>query len=309
MEKLTRDKIRDFNRYYTGLLGVLNHKYLGSKFSLPETRVIQAIFHAPGCSANDIVGMLNIDKGYLSRLLKKLEQQGYIVRTPAATDRRREHLTLTEEGTSLFHEIDSTADRSVDDMCAGIDKGSLSEMIECMNRIRSILQSAAQGPKEVEICPFVPGYTEDIVKLVLHFQNDGTRPLVSVDDQPDILTIEDSYIRAGGNFWIAREKESGRLAGTIGIMPYTDEIAVLKKFFVYEEFQGAPYHIGQRLYRELIDFARARNFKTILLDTPHNTTRAHKFYTRAGFRLIAEADLPVSFSHPYEDCDFFILDL
>lgn len=163
--------------------------------------------------------------------------------------------------------------------------------------------------KEIEISKFTPDYTHDVIDLVLHFQNDGTRPHVSVKDQPDLLSIEESYINAGGYFWIARERESGKLVGSIGLKPYTSEIAVLKKFFVREPYQGAPYHLGQRLYNELIDFARKRNFRTILLDTPRNTTRAHKFYERAGFKLVTEEELPVKYSHPYTDCDFFLLEI
>lgn len=81
----------------------------------------------------------------------------------------------------------------------------------------------------ISITQFEEGYTQDIIDLVLHFQNDGTRPLLTAADQPDMLNIRDCYINAGGNFWIATDER--RLAGTIGIMPYTKEISVLKKFF------------------------------------------------------------------------------
>lgn len=159
----------------------------------------------------------------------------------------------------------------------------------------------------ITISQFEDRYTQDVINLVLHFQNDGTRPIVSVDDQPDLLNIVGEYIVKGGNFWIARDGE--RLIGSIGIMPYSAEIAVLKKFFVYENYQGAPYHIGRSLYNELLAFAKKRVYKTILLDTPHNTERAHKFYEKAGFKMVKEEELPVSFSHPYKDCDFFLLEL
>lgn len=308
MKKEIRDRIRDFNRYYTKILGVLNRQYLGSKFSLPETRVIQAIHYNPACSANFIVRMLNIDKSYLSRILKKFEQQNYIRRTTSTEDHRRDQLELTESGVAVFHEIDATANRSVDEMCSALSEKQLYEMVGCMERICTILNNN-NDMTEIEISKFSSEYTQDVIDLVLHFQNDGTRPLVSVDEQPDLLTIEESYMKAGGDFWIAREKESGKLIGSIGLMPYTDEIAVLKKFFVYEPFQGSPYHIGQRLYRTLLDFAQKQNIKTILLDTPRNTTRAHKFYEKAGFRLVDETELPVKFSHPYSDCDFFLLDM
>lgn len=159
----------------------------------------------------------------------------------------------------------------------------------------------------ISIIQFDDKYTQDVIDLVLHFQNDGTRPTVSVDDQPDLLRITDMYINAGGNFWIA--VDDGKLAGSIGIMPYGDQVAVLKKFFVYEKYQGEPVHLGQKLYAAFLDFAKEKGFAAILLDTPYNTVRAHKFYEKAGFKKIAESELPVTFSHPYKDCDFFMLDL
>lgn len=159
----------------------------------------------------------------------------------------------------------------------------------------------------ISIIQFEEQYTQDVIDLVLHFQNDGTRPLVTVDDQPDLLNIIDSYINKGGNFWIAIE--NNKLLGSIGIMPYNSEIAILKKFFVYEKYQGEPHHLGQKLYSYLLNFAKSKNIKTILLDTPYNTVRAHKFYEKAGFTKIKESELPITFSHPYKECDFFLLNL
>ena len=106
----------------------------------------------------------------------------------------------------------------------------------------------------------------------------------------------------GGNFWIAKDGE--KLIGSVGIMPCGPNIAVLKKFFVYEAYQGEPHHTGQKLYNRLLAFVREKGYRTILLDTPHNTERAHRFYEKAGFQKIDEAQLPVRFSHPYRDCDF-----
>ena len=159
----------------------------------------------------------------------------------------------------------------------------------------------------ITISQFENHYTQDVIDLVLHFQNDGTRPIVTVNDQPDLLNITHEYIGKGGNFWIAKDHE--KLIGSIGIMPYSDKIAVLKKFFVYEDYQGNPHHIGRKLYAHLLSFAKKKNFETILLDTPYNTERAHKFYEKAGFIKVPEDMLPIKFSRPYKDCDFFLLDL
>lgn len=83
----------------------------------------------------------------------------------------------------------------------------------------------------------------------------------------------------------------------------------LKKFFVYEKYQGEPVHLGRQLYAVLLQFAKENGIHTLMLDTPHNTVRAHRFYEKAGFRKVSENELPVRFSHPYADCDFFLLEL
>ena len=64
----------------------------------------------------------------------------------------------------------------------------------------------------ITITPFEEFYTQDVIDLVLHFQNDGTRPIVTVEDQPDLLHITDAYFRIGGSFWIARDGFSPSLA-------------------------------------------------------------------------------------------------
>lgn len=160
---------------------------------------------------------------------------------------------------------------------------------------------------KLEIKCYEESDRDEIIKLVLHCQNDGSRPVVGVEDQPDLLSIQEEYISRGGGFWVA--KEEGKLAGSIGLMNCGEGTGILKKFFVYEEYRGKPYHLGQRLYGNLLQFAKENDFKEIILDTPKNTDRAHKFYEKAGFVKISREELPVLYHYPYEDSDFFLLKL
>ena len=159
----------------------------------------------------------------------------------------------------------------------------------------------------IEIRTYSDEDREEVIRLVLHCQNDGTRPSVSVDDQPELRRIPEKYMDGGGNFWVA--KDNGKTAGSIGLMKCGDGTAVLKKFFVYEPYRGAPCHLGRQLYGTLLDYARTHGVKQLILDTPKNTDRAHKFYERAGFTKIERADVPVVYDFPYEDSDFFRLEI
>lgn len=149
--------------------------------------------------------------------------------------------------------------------------------------------------------------TEEVIRLVLHCQNDGSRPILSISDQPELLHIPEKYRTAGGDFWVAVHQ--GKVVGSIGLMNGGNGIGILKKFFVYEAYRGNPHHLGQQLYRVLLEFALTHGFKQLLLDTPKNTDRAHKFYEKAGFLKVQKNELPFHYDYPYEDSDFFILDL
>ena len=159
----------------------------------------------------------------------------------------------------------------------------------------------------MKIEPYNEEDREEIITLVLHCQNDGTRPIVSVDDQPELLHIKEKYLDNGGNFWVA--KENGKVAGSIGLMMCGDGLAILKKFFVYESYRGNPRQLGRHLYETLLNFAKERGVKRMILDTPRNTDRAHKFYEKAGLKKITKEELPVDYDYPYEDSDFFFIDL
>lgn len=159
----------------------------------------------------------------------------------------------------------------------------------------------------IEIRMYEEEDKEEIIELVLYCQNDGTRPVVTVESQPELLRIKEVYLENGGAFWVARD--GGKLAGCIGLVNCKNGIGILKKFFVYDLYRSAPHHLGRRLYGELLEFAKDRQMKKLLLDTPRNTERAHRFYEKAGFQKIEESELPVTYDHPYSECDFFILEI
>ena len=133
------DQIRAFNRFYTKVLGVLNKSYLGSEFGLPEIRVIQDVYLHPNRNAKEISHELNMDKGLLSRILKKLEAKGYIYREKAANDNRMEFVKLTKHGEEVYHMLNMAANRSVEEIFAGLDESRLQDIVKSMETIFSLM--------------------------------------------------------------------------------------------------------------------------------------------------------------------------
>lgn len=91
-------QIRAFNRFYTVLLGFLNRDYFGSGYSVTETRILFELKQGGQMSASQLIDMLHLDKSYISRLIRSLEQKALLTRHPSEKDGRARILALTPAG-------------------------------------------------------------------------------------------------------------------------------------------------------------------------------------------------------------------
>src|SRR5690349_18208263 len=98
----TAAAVRAFNRFYTNRIGVLHEGLLGSPFSLAEGRVLYEIANRDRPTATEIGRALDLDAGYLSRIVRRFGERRLIRRTPATDDGRRAHLSLTPRGRAAF---------------------------------------------------------------------------------------------------------------------------------------------------------------------------------------------------------------
>lgn len=97
------------------------------------------------------------------------------------------------------------------------------------------------------------GKYDEIISLILDIQNNESKINLSLEEQPDLLTIHDSYQKNGGEFWIALDQ--GRVIGTLGLMKKDNHCAIMKKFFVKKEYRSQK--VGLALYKKLLEFAEA----------------------------------------------------
>src|SRR3954468_12517615 len=80
-------RVRRFNRTVTQRIGALDDHYLSRGRSLGEARVLWEIGEA-GCDVRALRSRLDLDAGYLSRLLRSLESDGLVTVGTSPTDRR-----------------------------------------------------------------------------------------------------------------------------------------------------------------------------------------------------------------------------
>src|SRR5258708_5368027 len=99
--------VRRFNRFYTQKIGVLQEALLRSPFSLAEVRVLYELAHRDGATATWLAAQLELDPGYLSRILAGFRRQGLIDRTPSPQDGRQSLISLTPAGRDAFAPLDA----------------------------------------------------------------------------------------------------------------------------------------------------------------------------------------------------------
>ncbi len=157
----------------------------------------------------------------------------------------------------------------------------------------------------MEIIHFEDEYKEQVIELILDIQNNEAKIELSIEEQPDLNDILNSYINKGGNFWVAID--GGEVVGTIGLMQLNDDWGVLKKFFVRSDYRSKK--VGLALYEEFFEFAKAKGFRHIILDTPSVATKSHSFYERAGFKKIEKSDLEVDYHYPDRHSILYKLDI
>lgn len=147
MDKDAVRQIREFNRYYTAWLDVLNRDYLGMDFSWHESRVLFEIYGYPGISAGELCGHLNMDKSYVSRILGKLEARELLTRERVLESRGKKKLWLTEKGIQAARQIDRSGEQQIINKLSSLDETACRGLCEAMAFIEKTLRNVERAGK------------------------------------------------------------------------------------------------------------------------------------------------------------------
>lgn len=137
--------VRAFNRYYTRVLGLLEGTLLDSPATLVEARILWELRTTPACRAEDLIARLDMDRGYLSRLLASLEKRGLIVRRPSPEDARMKLLRLTPRGARLQNELDARASAQITELIGPLDAADRARLVGAMESVQALLDRARAG--------------------------------------------------------------------------------------------------------------------------------------------------------------------
>lgn len=277
--------IRAFNRFYTGIIGLLEEGMHKSPHTLSEARLIHEIGKKGSTNASELSRELAMDPGQLSRLVWRLSDLGLIAMSPGIADRRSNVMALTADGDRVYEALNAASDIAAEALLENLSPSQRRDLVSAMGRIQLLLAGPAPGgplllrPHRIgEI-----GWMIHRQGLLYHLEQGWNGEFETL-----IARIYAEYAEATGakSLWVA--EQNGEVAGSVFILPAADEpgSAQLRMLYVEPAFRGLG--IGKLLVEQAVSFSREAGYPRIILWTQDCLTSARKIYQAAGFELVRE---------------------
>jgi DNA-binding MarR family transcriptional regulator/GNAT superfamily N-acetyltransferase len=277
--------VREFNRFYTRRLGMLGSGLLGTPYPLPQARVLYELGQRESTPVQDLKQELDLDAGYLSRLLTSLETQGLITREKAPHDARRQDVRLTTEGRAAFEELDSRSRAEIGELLERLPDADQLRVLQAMHALENAWDGKNQKraftlrePRAGELGWVIQrhgalyeheyGFDRSFEALVARIVADYAERADSARERA----------------WIA--DVHGEPAGCVFCMRKDDATAQLRLLLVEPDARGMG--VGARLVEQCVRFAEQSAYTSMTLWTQSVLADAHRVYERAGFTLGAQ---------------------
>jgi DNA-binding MarR family transcriptional regulator/GNAT superfamily N-acetyltransferase len=278
--------VRRFNRCYTKILGMLAEGLVETPYSLTEARVLFELNQQDNTEVTELRRELDLDAGYLSRLLARFETDGLVTRGRSATDGRRQVIDLTETGRMAAKMLAERTNEQVGALLGRMSEDDQQKVVDAMETIRERL---APAPKSTTVVlrPPRPGDLGWIIQrngaiYAQEYQWDASYEALVARIVADYAEKHDAAKEA---VWIA--EVDGERAGCVFCVRKDDATAKLRLLLVEPSARGKG--VGARLVDECVRFATSSGYRTIELWTNSVLTSARRIYESRGFTLAETA--------------------
>src|SRR5262245_34277943 len=149
--------VRRFSRFYTRRIGVLQERFLGTDLTLTEGRIVYELAQRERATASELIAALELDPGYVSRLLRKLEDRGLVERQPSAADGRQSIARLSERGQERFAAINARSREEIADMLGALAEADQRRLVDALATVESVLGAPGERRVPYLLRPPQPG--------------------------------------------------------------------------------------------------------------------------------------------------------
>jgi DNA-binding MarR family transcriptional regulator/GNAT superfamily N-acetyltransferase len=277
--------VRRFSRFYTRQLGLLRENLVDTRFSLTESRVLYELAHREKVTASELATDLDLDHGYLSRILRRFGEDGILKKARAPDDGRQSVISITAKGRKAFAPLNKNSHDQVATMLEKLGTAEQQRVVGAMAAVESLLD-AAPSASPIVLRPHQPGDMGWVTSAhgAIYAQEYGWD--ITFEALVAKITAEfiENFDQRRERCWIA--ELDGERVGSVFVVAKSDEIAKLRLLILDKRARGLG--LGRRLVEECLRFAKTAGYSSMTLWTQSILTAARGIYERAGFRLVAQ---------------------
>jgi DNA-binding MarR family transcriptional regulator/predicted GNAT family N-acyltransferase len=276
MDRAFIDRVRSFHRTVTQRVGALNDAYLSRDRPLGQARVLWEI-GSDGCDVRALRQRLDLDSGYLSRLLRGLETDGLVAVEANGSDGRVRTARLTEAGLAERRVLDKRSDDLAADILSALSAQQRKRLVAAMGEVERLLMASM-----VVIAP-VDSAHPHLRQCVAEYVAELDARLDGGFDPRNSLQVEDDeLVPPGGVMLVATLHEDPVACGALRL--HRDAPAEIKRVWVSPDVRGLG--LGRRVLHELESYAATHGALAARLETNRNLTEAISLYRANGYREV-----------------------
>ena len=266
--------VREFNRFYTSRLRLLSRRHLDTRFSLTEARVLYELNANPQMTASMLRDSLELDAGYISRLLAALVKKKLVRRASSKSDGREKHLILTGKGERAVARLNEQSSMQLEEMLMHVNSADRQLLLASLENVRQILGGKVSPTIRIER---LRSPNDDAIAILQEYYD-----AVHVVQRDKPGRLQKTMEEPGSGMWLAYRGKN--LVGCVVLrrlasIPLASEC---KRLYV------TPAARGNRIADKLLDvqeeFARSQGVEWIYLDSYDDLKVAVALYERRGFQ-------------------------
>ncbi|WP_151081472.1 bifunctional helix-turn-helix transcriptional regulator/GNAT family N-acetyltransferase [Nocardioides cynanchi] len=270
------ETLRRFNRAWSQRVGALEDSFLGTGRSLGASRLLFEM-GVEGAGVLDLRRRLGLDSGYLSRLLRGLEEEGLIAVRRDPADRRRRVVVPTASGRRAIARLEERSERRALELVGPLGPSQRRRLTEALGTAGRLVRAATMT------CEDVPAGSPDAVDAVRRYFAELDERIPGGFDPGDAATSDVAGLAPPYGVFVV-----GRIDGEVmacgGVQRHSRTIGEIKRMWISPEWRGCG--LGGRMLSELEGRARGLGYRSVHLDTNGTLVEAIAMYERAGYRAI-----------------------
>lgn len=266
------NQVRRFNRAVSQYVGALESNFLGRDRPLGACRVLFEVGRR-GIEIRELRDHLELDSGYVSRLVKSLESEGLVQSEPSVSDARVKVLTLTDAGKRELSELDHASNERASTLLNQLNPKQSEVLLSAMGNVVRVLTASRvlisiEKPTSRAATKCITNYYEELASRF----DKGFDPAQSISADPDELMPPSGYLLVANLY--------GEPVGC-GALKCHSTFAEIKRMWVDSNTRGLG--IGRRILQELEKIADDNDISLLRLETNRSLTEAQNLYRTSGY--------------------------